>query len=343
MIGSMISLVRMRPPNADASAQPQPVHTMTGTVSSEHLMWLDREFMESVGELYVPTMGTAVLAPTLYSLLRLIRARSVLEAGMGYTTPFIARALHDNEACFRAERAALREKAEPYVRELDTMGDADRTQRGPEGRGLQAIYAPKASALADRRTEWMFSDPAALLRPGYYLEERPSRLFCVDNIESNASSARHVKSKLVELGLDGHVEELVGDFWSYDFSATAKDYLPFDVIWLDLPVSVRHVMSLLDGPHWKLLNPNGGLLIIHDMLTHEGGQMLVNEFFKSDQQNRFKDFELIGLLEPQRTVQNSVVVIRKLTGYREQKLEALYTAPGESAIEREARALLASE
>lgn len=302
--------------------------------------WIDHEFMNAVQDLYVPSMGSDVMAPLLYSLIRFVRAHSVLEAGMGYTTPFIAKALSDNDATFRAERAAVAEKSRGYVRDVDAMDASAKTSDGrPEQRGLQAVYAAKTSRLADRRTEWMFANPAALLHPGYYLEERPSRLHCIDNITAESSSARFVKSKLDALRLSPFVSDHYGDFWSFDVATAAAADVPFDVIWLDVPVSVRNVMSLLSGPHWKLLNPNGGLLIIHDMLTHEGGQMLVKEFFKADQQKRFNEFEFVGLLEPQRIVQNSFIMIRKISGYQPEQYEKQFTAPGESVLERDARVL----
>ena len=304
-------------------------------------MWVDREFMDAVQDLYVPAMGSDVMAPLLYALIRFVRAHSVLEAGMGYTTPFIAKALSDNEASFRAERTALLSKTIGYVQEIDAMDPSAKTADGrQEQRGLPAVYQPKVSRLADRRTEWMFANPAALLRPGYYLDERPSRLHCIDNVSAATSSARFVKAKLETLDLSQYVADHYGDFWSFDVASAASADLPFDIIWLDLPVSVRNVMSLLSGPHWKLLNPNGGLLIIHDMLTHEGGQMLVKEFFKADQQKRFTEFEFVGLLEPQRIVQNSFIMLRKISGYQHEQYEKQFTAPGESTLEQDARALM---
>jgi hypothetical protein len=306
------------------------------------MTWVDRDFMDAVQELYVPSMGSDVMAPLLYSLIRFVRARTVLEVGMGYTTPFIARALKDNDDAFRAERSAVIRKSDAYLRDVDAMDASAKTSDGrPEQRGLPAVYQPKTSRLADRRTEWMFADPAALLRPGYYLEERRSQLYCIDNIAVASSSARFVKAKLDQLDLSSFVTDHYADFWSFDIASAVGSDLPFDLIWLDVPVSVRNVMSLLNGPHWKLLNPNGGLLLIHDMLTHEGGQMLVKEFFKADQQKRFDEFEFVGLLEPQRIVQNSFVMLRKISGFRADQFEKQFTAPGEATLEHDARELCA--
>lgn len=303
-------------------------------------MWPDHTFMDAVQELAVPIMGTDAMAPWLYSTLRFMRARSVLEVGMGYTTPFIARALRDNADAFRAEREAVRAKARPYLAELDALDPAASVATAPEGRGLAAIYGAKASELAERRTRWMFADPAALLDPGYYLEEPTPCLTCVDNLGTTSSSASRVLKVLESMGLRDQVHKHRVDFWALDPASFDPSVLPFDLMWLDLPVSARQVMSLLRGRHWELLNPDGGLLIIHDMLTHEGGQMLVREFFKVEQQKRFGEFEFVGLIEPHRVVQNSFVMVRKLTGHVDRQIEAAFTAPGESSFESGARALV---
>ncbi len=308
-------------------------------------MWMDREFITSVEELNVPTMGAEVMGPLLYSLIRFVRARSVLEAGAGYTTLFIAKALRDNEECFTRERADLRIKSDAYLRDIDAMASSAKTPMGgPEQRGLGAIYAPKTSELADRRTEWMFANPAALMNPAYYVEERRSKLYCVDDhVSSESSSARRVMSKLRELELATFVSHHVGNFWSFNFTDIAAGHTPFDLIWIDIPVSVKNVVSLLSGGYWKLLNPNGGLLIMHDMLSNEGGQVLVQEWFKADQQKRFGEFEFVAMLEPHRVIQNSFVMLRKVTKFAPQKMEALFTAPGEALFEEKARELVAAK
>ena len=68
--------------------------------------------------------------------------------------------------------------------------------------------------------------------------------------------------------------------------------------------------------------------------------MLVKEFFKADQQKRFNEFEFVGLLEPQRIVQNSFIMLRKISGYQQEQYEKQFTAPGESTLEQDARALM---
>jgi predicted O-methyltransferase YrrM len=72
-------------------------------------------FFDKVKPLLVPEMGTESTAPLLYWLIRAVRPRSVLEVGMGYTTPFLAQALRDNMDSIEVERSMLTDPAsEPF-------------------------------------------------------------------------------------------------------------------------------------------------------------------------------------------------------------------------------------
>jgi predicted O-methyltransferase YrrM len=72
---------------------------------------LGEEFQAKVGPLFMPEMGTESTAPLLYWLVRFLRPSRVLEVGMGYTTPFLAQALRDNQTAVTAERVLLGEAA----------------------------------------------------------------------------------------------------------------------------------------------------------------------------------------------------------------------------------------
>jgi predicted O-methyltransferase YrrM len=67
----------------------------------------DKEFLAITAPLLVPEMGTENVAPLLYWLLRIARPRRVLEVGMGYTTPFLLKALQDNIAAWTEERESI--------------------------------------------------------------------------------------------------------------------------------------------------------------------------------------------------------------------------------------------
>ena len=131
---------------------------------------LDPSFLEAVKSLLSPWTGTELMAPLLDTLARFTRARTVLEGGSGYTTPFLAKALADNAYAVEEERRAMQEKTARYVADLDAMQDTPApvepgTKVAP---GLLALYNP-TSPVAKRRLEWLgetpgFARPARLER-----------------------------------------------------------------------------------------------------------------------------------------------------------------------------------
>ncbi len=93
-------------------------------------MPLDASFLESVETLHSPTMGTEVMAPLIYNLIRFTRPRRVLEIGSGYTSAFILEALSDNASSHAAESAPGGPTSplalghyyeEPYIPRLDCI------------------------------------------------------------------------------------------------------------------------------------------------------------------------------------------------------------------------------
>ena len=101
-------------------------------------MPLDTEFYKAVEPLYYPGMGTEHVAPLLYSLVRMTRPRSVLEVGLGYTTPFIAQALLDNVREFETDRHLLASPGENDERRLVLAQEY-----------FHADYAPTHHAIDD--------------------------------------------------------------------------------------------------------------------------------------------------------------------------------------------------
>jgi hypothetical protein len=305
-------------------------------------MSFDPDFLDAVGDLYAPVQGTERIAELLYLLIRMVRPRSVLEAGMGYTSPFIAKALRDNVASWQREHQDLAAKTAKYVAEIDALPRRD-TPAGPNRvQGLAAVYAAKSTALAKRRTDWMFQDPP-LLRPGYYLDPYRPRAYCIDDFSNPTSTASQVIGKLAKLGLRDFVGTHTGDFWAFDFAALPPEARPVDMVWIDLPLNVMNAISVIEGKHWELLNPDGGLLLIHCMLTNAGGQALVQEFERIRQRTRPPAFEMLGLIEPHKVVQNNVLLIRKVSGAKPEQIEDLFTAPQESEFEHHARRLVKSD
>lgn len=99
---------------------------------------LDRTFTDAVEPLRSPDLGTEHVAGLLYSLVRMARPRSLLEIGLGYTTPFLLQALYDNIAEVTEDRRRLR-RGDPGDPRLDVLR--------PEA--LERDYAPALLAVDD--------------------------------------------------------------------------------------------------------------------------------------------------------------------------------------------------
>jgi hypothetical protein len=300
-----------------------------------------------VNRLLVHDMGTEMFAPLMHYLLRFTRARNVVEGGAGYTTPFLAMALAANRRQFDAELEDLRLKSESYIAELETLIASDPSSR-PEGHespkasmGLRALYKEKASLLAQKRFEWLQKYPS-WARPGYYSCAYTPQLFCIDALSSARSSAAQVPNVIEELGLSSCVTFQDTDFWSFDPRSLPSQHTPIDVVFVDLHVGVKELISLMEGAYWNCLRPDGGLLVIHDMLTTRGGQGLIDAVKKQQKGSRFNDFELVGLLEPQRLMQGDFILIRKTLGKRCEPVDEMIQSPSSDILEQEAQNLVSS-
>jgi hypothetical protein len=81
---------------------------------------LTRAFTDAVASLYNPGLGTEHVAGLLYSMVRMTRPRSLLEIGLGYTTPFLLQALRDNIEEHTEDLGRL-QRAEPDDPRLDVL------------------------------------------------------------------------------------------------------------------------------------------------------------------------------------------------------------------------------
>lgn len=69
---------------------------------------IDPRFAAAVEPLRHAGMGTENVGPLLYSLVRMLRPRTAMEIGLGYTTPFLLKALADAKADWDGDLAILR-------------------------------------------------------------------------------------------------------------------------------------------------------------------------------------------------------------------------------------------
>ena len=282
-------------------------------------MSFDSAFLESVQDLFASEQGTERMAELLYLLIRFLRPRSVVEGGAGYSSVFIAKALRDNQLAWARESAQVVGKTRRYIADID---------------GMQ-----QDAARAARRMSWMLEDPVGA-SPGHYVDAHTPCACSIDNMSDPTSTAIRVAGKLKELGLENHLKLYDGEFWEFDLAKLPAEAKPIDLLWIDLPVGVKESLSLIDGAHWKALNPNGGLLVIHCMLTNTGGQAILREF-EQIRRRRAQSFELLGLIEPHKLFQNNVLMIRKVSdASRFNVVDGALARKVEAETDRQARRLI---
>jgi len=234
----------------------------------------DAAFEAAVKRLLVPAAGTEVVAPLLSSLVQLHRPRRVLEVGMGYTTPYLAAALAHVADQVRTESAALAAKTTRHL---------------------------ESGRLLD--TDWVYAEPA-LRAPGFYLEPYEPQFVAVDDLSIPDSSAGQVLEVLQTLGLDDRVQVINANVRECR-DLLPEDFAPIDLAWVD----AWECLYFFDH-FWDLINPDGGLLVMHYLMTYPEGEAIIN-YIRKIQQSRPGELELVNLLEPHKMLQNSLTVIRR--------------------------------
>ena len=79
-------------------------------------------------ECFQEGMGTELMAPLLYSLVRFVRPQTILEIGLGYTTPWLAKGIEDNGEIHLDGNADLDYFKKPYNPQMiciDDMSDEE--------------------------------------------------------------------------------------------------------------------------------------------------------------------------------------------------------------------------
>ena len=241
---------------------------------------IDRKFLDECKRLFEPGMGTESAAFLLYGLVRMMRPRNALEVGLGYSTPFLACALADAREEFEADR--------------DLLADPDQ------------------------------DDPRlAMLIPPFYSQDYQPSLHAIDDFSLEDSSAPQVVEVLESLGLNHVVQVHEGDFRGYSKQLSAGD-LPLDFVWFDCG-GPRDYVDFIDE-FWPLINENHGMLVLHftywTVQMQRGGQPLpaiisspiIDEIKRQQAAGGvLARFEMLSLVEPHKSRQGSVTLVRKLS------------------------------
>jgi predicted O-methyltransferase YrrM len=235
---------------------------------------MDPMFQSTVARLRVPGMGTEMVAPLLANLVALVRPQRVLEVGMGYTTPFLAAALADVHEQVEAERVALAAKTNRHL--------------GGDG-GLD--------------DDWLLAEPA-LLAPESFVDPYRPALVAVDNLSIAESSAALVWDVLRELNLDRWASVVNADLRN-SIDRLPADFHPIDLAWVD----AWECLYFFDH-FWDLINPDGGLVVMHYLMTYPEGEAVVR-YISEFQRRHPGELETVNLLESHKLMQNSITILRR--------------------------------
>ena len=242
-------------------------------------MPLDARFYETVAPLCMPGMGTEEVGPLLYSLVRMTRPHRALEVGLGYTSPFLAQALADNVVSFESDREIVRTQ-----------------DKGIHRSTLSTDYHQKA-------------DYAPMLH-------------AIDDYSLDGTSAPQVLGALEKLGLSPLVTLWQGDFRgkSAEIGLGAR---PLDFVWFDCGGIDEYVDFI--NEYWDLITVENGMLLLHFTYWTLSKKRSVRELvmvmgsianeIKRQQLSAGLDapFEVLSLVEPHKSRQGSVTMIRKVT------------------------------
>ncbi len=176
------------------------------------------------------------------------------------------------------------------------------------GGGLSSLYLLKGLADCETAIAAETATPGGLLNPAYYQNPpAPARLHMIDNLVHPDTTAGKVIRVANELGIDGPLRVHEADFIGYAGSLPG-DELPFDMVWFDC--GTIEYFQHFRRAYWPLVSRNGGLILIHSLATNFHGQMFLSELKLDQATKSFTEFELMTLIEPHKTRQNSVTMIR---------------------------------
>ncbi len=248
--------------------------------------------MQAVLPLRNALMGTETVAPLLYHLVRLTRPRRILEVGMGYTTPFLAQALVDNEADFAQDHQLLSQKTEPTLLAAERDG-------GVIGTG--AYY------------EWLHRAPA-YAAPAHYQQRYEPRLVAFDNLSESAevSTASLVEGVLDALDLRRVTTVHHRDIFEIRTLMSPRER-QFDLFFSDGAISPGLSDSGRDffEEFWDLVSPDGGLFVAQALGTTAFTAQLLARFKAMQASTHANDFELVNLFEPHKLSQTGLFILRR--------------------------------
>jgi hypothetical protein len=251
-------------------------------------MSLTPAFFATVERLLVPRMGTENVAGLLYSLVRITRPRVALEIGMGYTTPWLLRALADNAAEYDADQRCF---------ESDAPDDLMRRRTLRSGY-YSHDYSPVLIACDDHSMRHSTSKNVVDVVERLGLR---NYLICID------ANFRSIPERVAP-------EQLPIDFAWFDCGAEL-DYVDFlRAFWPLLnPEHGQLVLHFTYQPVQLRIKRSPECTGQPDVVEFLLPGSILNEIKRQQARQGIRStFEVLSLVEPHKLQQGSVTLIRRL-------------------------------
>ena len=181
------------------------------------------------------------------------------------------------------------------------------------GCGYTTLFALHALAENVREHETLAQNTCREIeRPEFFAVPHAPRMTCIDLYGHPRGTAALAFAAAETLGLSRYLETHIVDFRGY--AKALDDALkPFDLVFLDCG-GYENLHAFLQE-YWPQVNPNGGLVLVHSLLTNVEGIMILKELKLRQATQNFMDYELVSILEPHKSWQNSVTILRRTTAY----------------------------
>tara|TARA_Y100001968_G_scaffold330034_1_gene380805 strand:+ start:1563 stop:2264 length:702 start_codon:yes stop_codon:yes gene_type:complete len=183
------------------------------------------------------------------------------------------------------------------------------------GAGYTSMYILKALFDCDRQIKEEKNNLGSdnMINSNYFNNIRPAKLHVIDNFAHGKTTANKVFQKAQDMGFQDLLKFHEADFFDYA-NKLPKEDLPFDLIWLDC--GNLNFYEVFKKSYFPLVNKNGGLILIHSLLTNFHGQIFLKDLKLEQATINQNKYELISFLEPHKLKQNSLTMLRSIENLR---------------------------
>mmetsp|Transcript_9056 Transcript_9056/g.14726 ORF Transcript_9056/g.14726 Transcript_9056/m.14726 type:complete len:373 (-) Transcript_9056:912-2030(-) len=276
------------PKEAEAAAETSEFMTTGGIYS--------RDFLEQVAPLYDQHMGAENLAGFLYSLVRFVKPKIILEVGAGYTSIFLLQAVKDNET---------------------------------ELKMYQRVRAQDRCYVQPENVPWSVDDYFERK------VDKQAGVHCIDNLCHAATTAHKIENVARTLGMSNlfHLHE--ADAFNQDLPSVLLSGEQIDFLWIDLGAGHR-IDAFFEAWFPRVCPDGGIIAVhstLTNAITRNWLEKLRaycrNSMEDKAEYERMKSIfgrlETLSILEPMKLFQNSISIFKKFGGPFAEYTEPLLT------------------